>query len=121
MTERESFEAYETKQEMLSSYPVCCVCHEEPSTQLAHRISQGKRSGRTHSKNALHHKWNLVPVCGLKCNSAVVIDNKPRYKHILVAAIMFDLCDTRELHEEVGELRIEVLRKVGFAAKELFT
>ena len=113
VTERESFEASETKQKMLSSYPECCVCHDSPSTQVAHRISQGKRSRHTYGTSILHHKWNLVPVCGLKCNSAVVIDNKPRHKDILVAAIMFDLCDSANKARGV-------LRKVGFVAKEVF-
>jgi hypothetical protein len=67
-----------------------------------------------YSQAVLHHKWNLVPVCSLQCNSAVVIDNKPRRKDILVAAIMLDLCDS-------GNKAQGVLRKVGFVAKEVFT
>jgi hypothetical protein len=113
MTERESFEASETKQNMLSGFPVCCVCHEAFSTQLAHRISQGKRSRHQFSKSVIHHRWNLVPVCGLACNSKVVIDNKPKHKDLLVFAIMRDLCGHKGA--------IGMLRKLPFVAHEVFT
>ena len=53
------------------------ICEDsgKPATQLAHRINQSKKNIKKWGETAIHHPKNLVPVCGLKCNSSVSIGN----------------------------------------------
>lgn len=113
MTEREKFHASEIKRKMLSAVPTCPVCHAKPTTQLAHRIPQGKRSTALYSKNTIHHRFNLVPVCGLKCNAAVLIGGNPILKSALIHAIILDISgDT--------EIALDILNNYDFEAAEVF-
>ena len=44
------------------------------SPQLAHRIPKTKAYLRRWGKEIIHHRLNLVAVCGLRCNAAVLLD-----------------------------------------------
>lgn len=111
-SERESYEIAEKKRNYLSAVPMCPVCHIAPTYQLAHRISQGKRSQKLYSKHFIHHPYNIVPVCSLACNAKVVIDHNPEAKSVLTAAIALDL----EGNEEKAR---ETLKMYDFVASEV--
>ncbi len=54
----------------------CWRC-DKPFAQWAHRIPQTKKNLKTYGTAVIHHPKNLVPVCGLECNSAASISNHP--------------------------------------------
>lgn len=59
----------------------CGVCGEliNPYTcQLAHRIPKTKFYLKLYGKKIIHHEFNMIAVCSLKCNSAVLCDPKTR-------------------------------------------
>ena len=78
MTERKQFDLDELKREML--WGPCTVCGKKPAVQLAHRIPQTKGNLEKYGKAVIHHRLNLMPVCGLACNAAVNIEHKPQEK-----------------------------------------
>ena len=55
---------------------VCQKCGR-PATQIAHRIAQTKASIKKYTEKIINHNYNLVPVCGLECNSHFNIGNNP--------------------------------------------
>lgn len=75
MTERESFELYELKSQMMIDADYCCkVCGKYTSNgQLAHRIKKSKYNLKKYGKKIIHHRLNLVYVCDLDCNAKVDI------------------------------------------------
>lgn len=77
LTALEKVEAEDLKLLMIAVEPYCRVCKIAPSVQLAHRIPQTKAMLKKYGKAIIHHRKNLVPVCGLTCNSAVNIQHKP--------------------------------------------
>ena len=91
MTERESLEAWERCRELIARWPVCPVCGKAPSTQIAHRIGQGKLNVKRYGKAVIHHEYNLVPVCGLRCNSAVAMTAGTISTAVLLAEIRLAL------------------------------
>jgi len=93
MTGREKLEAEEMKRHLISLSPMCAVCGEAPSTQLAHRISKSKANIKRYGAQMIHHPLNLVPVCGLRCNSSVLIDGNPGKKSQLLGKIHDALFD----------------------------
>ena len=95
MKERTSFEIDELKREMISAEPYCRVCGLAPSIQLAHRIPKSKAMLRKYGNRIIHHRKNLVPVCGLKCNAACSIQGRPLEIEKLVKEIREDLNDTK--------------------------
>ena len=95
MTEREGFEAEETKRKLLAARPVCEVCGVRPSEQLAHRIPQAKGNLKRFGQTIIHHPLNLVWVCGLRCNAAVNIEHRPEEKRRLLAEIATTPIDSR--------------------------
>ena len=102
MTERESLGAWERSRELIARWPVCPVCGKAPSTQIAHRIGQGKRNVKRYGKAVVHHEYNLVPVCGLLCNSRVAIDFDVIARSHLVLAI--DDCASRGVSPHMAPL-----------------
>lgn len=113
MTGREKLEAEEQKRHMITLYPRCAVCGIGPSTQLAHRMSQSKANLRKYGKKKVHHHFNLVPVCGLKCNSAVLIDGNPMLRQVMVTAMTLDL-------DGETEAGLRILKPYDFAAPHVF-
>ena len=74
----------------------CEVCHQPlalSDCQLAHRIPQTKYNLRTYGKTVLHHEFNLVAVCSLGCNSAVLLSpaTHPIESKALIGRIQDDL------------------------------
>ncbi len=75
MTQREELELHELKMRIaMDQGGLCGVCGKPmtPSgTQLAHRIPQRKHLIRMYGKRVIHHRMNMVAVCGLDCNAKV--------------------------------------------------
>ncbi len=78
MTERESFEISEMKiRKCAEQHGKCGVCGKPitPYTlQLAHVIPKKKSYIKKYGKEIIHSPLNMVAVCSLKCNSAVLCD-----------------------------------------------
>jgi hypothetical protein len=78
MTAREQQEMMEQKIRMLEDCQwECEVCGKAitlHTCQLAHRIPKTKHNLKTYGKRVIHHPFNLACVCGLKCNSAVLLN-----------------------------------------------
>ena len=54
----------------------CKVCGkplQEGTPQLAHRIRQSKQNLKKYGEEIMHHNFNLVATCSLKCNGRVDI------------------------------------------------
>ncbi len=72
----------------------CEVCGKRitPQTgQVAHRMAKSKANLKKYGKSIINHPYNLRATCSLRCNSAVLIDNKPIEKEQLVEAIKRNL------------------------------
>ena len=54
---------------------------------MAHQIPQRKHFIRRYGRNIIHHELNFKATCGLKCNNAVSIANKPVAINALVKEI----------------------------------
>ena len=71
---------------------VCAVCgksiHEYGTPQYAHRISNSKKSRSRYGSFIVDHTLNGEYTCSLSCNSALLIDNKPREILMLLADIV---------------------------------
>lgn len=82
MTEHERIEVSETKirkcQEQLYKCGVCGKPITPYNCQLAHKIPKTKFLLKHYGKDIIHHDLNLVAVCSLKCNSAVLCDPKTK-------------------------------------------
>ena len=74
---------------------ICGVCGNELTNaftaELAHRIPQTESNIRRYGKKVIHHDLNMVLVCSKKCNSSVLINNKPIRKAQLISHILEDL------------------------------
>lgn len=67
-----------------------CGCCRKPigaGAQLAHRIPQRKWCISRWGLEVVHHRDNMVLVCGLECNAAVQIDPNSKEAEELAAAI----------------------------------
>lgn len=92
MTERESFNLLELKQELAREYDYTCpVCggplFQYGTYQLAHRIAQSEENIKKYGKEVIHNRLNLVPVCSLRCNDACNIGHDPEAVKGLVEKI----------------------------------
>ena len=77
-----SLEVYDMKvQKCEDQHYRCGVCGEVINPykcQLAHRIPKTKYLLKKYGRKIIHHRLNLVAVCSLKCNAAVLCDPKTR-------------------------------------------
>ena len=82
MNERLSLEIYDMKIKKCEQQGFRCgVCGKTitPYTcQLAHRIPNTKFYKKQLGKRILHNELNLVAVCSLKCNDAVLLNPQTR-------------------------------------------
>ena len=98
MTLRERIEMIEQKTRMLNACGWKCEVCGKPLTldgcQIAHRIPKTKYNLSHFGKSLIHHPKNLACVCGLKCNSAVLLNiaTHPIEASALIEAIREDLC-----------------------------
>jgi tRNA/tmRNA/rRNA uracil-C5-methylase (TrmA/RlmC/RlmD family) len=80
MTERERIEVAETKirkcQEQGNKCGVCGKPITPYNLQLAHKVEKSKANLKKYGKQIIHHPMNLVAVCSLKCNDAVLLSPK---------------------------------------------
>ena len=90
MTEREKFDAEEQKREIISAhggicqYPGCYL----PARDLAHRIGKGNEFIEKYGCEVVHHRLNMVPVCGKQShNDYFNIGHNPVKTARLVARI----------------------------------
>lgn len=71
---------------------VCAVCgksiHLRGSPQYAHKLSNSKMNRQKYGSFIIDHTLNGEYVCSLECNSALLIDNKPREILMLLADII---------------------------------
>lgn len=95
MTGLEKLEAYEMKIRICNEQKNRCkVCGEFMYfPQIAHRIPKTKAYLKRWGKEIIHHRLNLVAVCGLRCNAAVLLDpaTHPIEAEALVEQIRSDL------------------------------
>ena len=68
----------------------CWNC-DKPHTQWAHKIPQTKKNLKAYGTAVIHHPKNLVPACGLECNSAASISNHTVARKLLLSEIFMDL------------------------------
>ena len=92
MTNRESLELAELKEEMFKEVDYRCeVCGKSVyaygTPQLAHRIAQTKGNIKRYGLQVIHNRLNLAPVCSLRCNDKCNIGNKPEQVKKLVDKI----------------------------------
>ena len=71
----EKLKAEEQKFSILNQqHGICGVCGIPMlRPQIAHRIPKTKYNLKTYGKEVIHHRFNLVAVCSLKCNSDVLL------------------------------------------------
>lgn len=71
---------------------VCAVCGKSikayNTPQYAHKLSNSKKNRAKYGAFIVDHTLNGEYVCSLKCNSALLIDNKPRAILMLLADIV---------------------------------
>ena len=96
MTGREQLRVGDMKIDLFSRANWLCKVCTGPlarygTPQLAHRIPATKHNLKEYGKEVIHHRLNLVPVCSLRCNSAVLIGNNPAAKESLLAEIKADI------------------------------
>ena len=71
----------------------CVVCGKKidwSTGQMAHRIPKTKQNIKTYGLKIIDHPFNLRITCCLRCNSAVLINNRPIEKEQLNEAIKRD-------------------------------
>ena len=69
---------------------ICAVCGSKidwSTGQLAHRIPKTKRNIKQYGLLVIDHPFNVRAICSLRCNAAVLIDNRPIEKQQLIEAI----------------------------------
>lgn len=91
MTERQAFNIAVRKIEIMERDNWTCQVCGAPATQLAHRIPQSRMNIRRYGARVIHHPRNLVSVCGLRCNSSVIVHGEE--ERALVCEIL-DLIDS---------------------------
>lgn len=101
MTALAKFEANELRMQIFESVgwrcEVCGALLLEGCPQLAHRIPKTKGNLEKYGKAIIHHRFNLVAVESLACNSAVNIGGHPGAIFALVDRIRGDLHDKGEI------------------------
>ena len=68
----------------------CAVCGKKidwNTGQLAHRIPKTKHNIKQYGLSVIDHPFNVWTTCSLRCNAAVLIDNRPIEKQQLIEAI----------------------------------
>lgn len=80
MTQRESFELSELREQLFKECGYVCQnpecgksIYHNGSPMLAHKIAQTLGNIKKYGKCVIHHPKNLAPVCCLKCNDAMNI------------------------------------------------
>ena len=72
MTAREKDKLNEEKEIAIRLQKYCAVCGRPLKiAQWAHRINKSRVNIRKYGKKVIHHRFNLVLVCSLRCNAAV--------------------------------------------------
>lgn len=76
MTAAEMLEAEEQKRMIIARQGCKCkVCGRIMTLpQIAHRIPKRKCYLKKYGREVIHHRFNLVAVCCLRCNAAVLLD-----------------------------------------------
>lgn len=80
------------KRALSRSGSICPVCKKSIYTydtpQYAHKLSNSKTNRQKYGSFFIDHTLNGEYVCSLECNSALLIDNKPREILSLLADIV---------------------------------
>jgi len=100
MTGREQIRLAEIREYLYSKADYKCVAcggdlYRYGNDQLAHRIPKTKHNLKEYGKEIIHHSLNLAPTCSNRCNSAVLIGNKPAEVKALLAEIRAALEEER--------------------------
>ena len=96
MTERQSFDMQEQRQEIFKRDGYTCQnCGESiyrfGTQQIAHRIGQGKANVKRYGKEVIHHPLNMASVCSLRCNDAMNIGFSTKQADELAEKIKLEL------------------------------
>ena len=86
MTGREKIDALEHKLERMAKQRFCEVCGEPLrayTCQLAHRVAKSKMNVKKYGKEFIHSDTNTALVCGLKCNSSVLVRGTESIKQLI--------------------------------------
>ena len=86
MTAIEKMEANEHKVERMAKQRFCEVCSEPLrayTCQLAHRVAKSKMNLKKYGKEFIHSDTNTALVCGLKCNSSVLVRGSEAIKQLI--------------------------------------
>ena len=83
----------EQREKALSrSRNTCAVCgksiHEYGTPQYSHKLSNSQKNRSKYGSFIIDHTLNGEYCCSLDCNSAMLIDNKPREILMLLADIV---------------------------------
>ena len=78
MTERQSFNLWQTRMRVFTRDGFVCQRCGDPAVYLAHRIAQTKSNIKKYGEAVIHHEDNLVSVCfDPVCNDSFNIGGKP--------------------------------------------
>lgn len=93
MNAREKMAAEEQRLELFRAARWTCVVCQEPLNrqgvaQLAHRVPKKDSLIQRWGREVIHHPLNLVPVCGLECNSKVNMGTISEASKALLARIV---------------------------------
>jgi 5-methylcytosine-specific restriction endonuclease McrA len=96
MTERQSFDMQEQRQEIFRRDGYTCQncggsIYQFGNPQLAHRISQGVANIKRYGKAVIHHPLNMASVCSLRCNDAQNIGFSTKQADELAEKIKLEL------------------------------
>ena len=98
MTQLKAFELEKEKMYVLFTQRYCPVCGRDMinsrcQPQWAHRIPEAKMYLKKYGPEVIHHRLNMVLVCSLRCNSAVLLNpaSRPVAAAELVKKIREDL------------------------------
>lgn len=121
MTNRDKLAANERREEQFRwAEDRCCYCGgwlRSGIPQLAHRVIHSKHNAETIRPDVLHHPANTIPVCGLACNSKMILHGQEaaellaRVERVLAGEEPFD-CRAyyAELREAFSRLRVGSFR-----------
>jgi hypothetical protein len=90
MTALEKLEANERKEYEIATQGICPVCGRSLRAgipQYAHKIAKTKANITRYGKEVINHRYNMVLVCSLECNSACNVGGKPKEAERLAAYI----------------------------------
>lgn len=119
MRGRDKEDANDKREELFGAATWHCVVCGGPlnahgTAQLGHRVIKSRHNLATYGTKIINHPLNLVPVCGLRCNSRVILNFQPAEQ---LLSRIFDIVAGVEpepdMHEHYAALRDEFHERGG--------